>query len=280
MYLGIDAKPVRARDLLLQIGQSEGWLADEDELAEKAEDWEGLFLKRVRAELSALHELGRVSSFSINSSAPDFLQGSAFIEPRDSSDVAAHKRARARIADYSSALTALTPQDFEVLCGGILSLLGVENVTTTPYSADEGIDFYGVMHADKLLEHSRNFPKFTRQVSIWLLGQAKHYTKTNVATPNLRDLVGSVELAKSQAFGSVAPKYKDLKIRVCDPVLFLFFTTGSLTANSWRLARKSGVIALDGEMIADFLAGYEIGVADGDYSNAKFTAWLQGQRAG
>ena len=225
-----------------------------------------------------LNDLGRFSSFSINSSSLHFLQGSAFVEPKDPPSVVAHKRARARIAKYSSALAVLTPRDFEVLCGRLLSLLGVEHVTTTPYSADEGIDFYGLVGTEKLIEHDPAFPKFVRQVSVWLLGQAKHYTKTNVATPDLRDLVGSVALARSRAFGSLGPKYEDLKIRVCDPVFFLFFTTGTLTAAAWRLAAKSGMIALDGGMIADFLAGREIGVVDGSYSDAKFTAWLSEER--
>ena len=230
-------------------------------------------------ELSALYEIGRFAPFSINSSAPDFLQGSAFVEPHDPPDVVKAKRARSQMAEYSSALSALTSREFEVLCTGLLSLLGVENVTTTPYSADEGIDFYGIMRADRFLAPNQVFTTFSRQMSIWLLGQAKHYTANKVATPDLRELVGSVELAKAQAFGSVAPKYEYLKIRLCDPVFFLFFTTGNLTAAAWRLATRSGVIALDGEMIAAFFSDHEIGIADGHYSDATFAAWLEAQRA-
>ena len=279
-YLGLDAEPVRARELLRQIGQSEEWLESDEDLAEQVEAWEKPFLRRVREELSSLHSLGRVAYYSINSSSPNYLQGCAFVEPRDPPDVAAQKRALAKIRDYGPALAALTPRDFEVLCGSVLSLLGAENVTITPHSRDEGIDFYGVMRAGELAGQEGTLPSFTRQASIWLLGQAKRYIKTKVATPDIRDLVGAVELAKSRAFSSTRPKYKDLDVRVCDPVFFLFFTTGALTSAGWQLAQKSGVIALDGEMIADFLAGRGIGVVDGDYSDAAFRAWLREQRAG
>lgn len=279
-YLEVDAKPIRARELLQQIGRGEGWLDDSDELAERAEEWEGPFLRHVREELSALNSLGRVSYFSINSSSPNVLQGSAFVEPRDTPKVAKEKRARSRIGEYRSVLATLTPEDFEALCGGILALLGVENVTITPSSRDEGIDFYGHMRAEKLIRQESVFPNFGRQVSMWLLGQAKHYTKAKVTTPDMRNLVGAVELAKSQAFSSLGSKYEDLRIRVCDPIFFLFFTTGRLTADSWRLAERSGIVALDGEMVADLLASREVGVVSGDYSDTDFRTWLREQTEG
>lgn len=274
-YLEIDAKPIRARELLQEIGRKEGWCANEEDLAEQAEDWETGFLRRVRTELSGLNEIGRVSHFSINSSSPDHIQGPAFIEPRDSVGVRGEKRARARLAKYLSALGALTPRDFEVLCKRTLSLLGIERVTVTGYSVDEGIDFYGVVRVEDFVVHDRELPAFVRQTSPWLLGQAKHYTTKKAATSDLRALVGSITLAKAQAYGSVGEKYEELNIRACDPVFYLFFTTGTLSAPAWRLARGSGIVALDGEMIAKFLADQEIGVTNGTFSHVRFVAWLQ-----
>lgn len=184
------------------------------------------------------------------------------------------------MAAYSAALAALSPSEFEVLCAGVLSLLGVERVKVTPHGADEGIDFYGVVRGQGLprLGFDGAVFELSQQVSIWLLGQAKHYSKSRVATPDLRQLVGSVELARSRVYSSSKPKYEDLRIRVCDPVLMLFFTTGTVTSAGWRLAETSGVVALDGEMVASFLAENEIGVEDGGYSDAAFYTWLQDRK--
>lgn len=273
-YLAQDAEPTPARALLRHIGRSAEWMDSEDDLAEAAELWESKFLRLARRELSRLHELGRVAPFAFNSSDPSCLQGAAFIEPADPEDVAAAKRNRARLTTYSSALADLTATEFEVLCRGVLSVLGVEDVYVTPRSADEGLDFYGVTTGERLLAPSSTIGSFSKQVSVWLLGQAKHYSKASVTTSEIRNLVGSVTLAKAQAYGSVSPKYENLRIRVCDPVVCLFFTTGRLTSTSWRIATKSGVAALDGDMIAALLAENEIGVVDGHYSPTAFLSWL------
>lgn len=278
-YLDLTDKPIRARDLLQRIAQNEGWIADTDELVERAETWEPLFLRRVRAELSELNKLGRFSAFAMNSSDPNHLQGSAFVEPRDSPAIAATKNKRAHMAEYSIALAALSPSEFEVLCAGVLSLLGAESVRVTPYSADDGIDFYGVVRRRRTPDRGLGGAVFdlSQQVSIWLLGQAKHYSRAHVGTPDLRHLVGSVELAKSGVSGSANRRYEDLKIRVCDPTLVLFFTTGTVTSAGWRVAESSGVVTLDGEMLASLLAENEIGVKDGRYSDTAFSAWIREQ---
>jgi hypothetical protein len=90
----------------------------------------------------------------------------------------------------------------------------------------------------------------------------------------LRDLVGAVELAKGKAFGSAGEKYKDLHLRACDPVFYLFITTGSMTENSWRLIKHSGVAGMDGAMVASFLADRGIGMEGGTFNNLRFRQWL------
>ena len=81
-------------------------------------------------------------------------------------------------------------------------------------------------------------------------------------------------VSKAQAYGSGDEKYGDLNIRACDPVFFLFFTTGRMTTNSWTLLDRSGVIGMDGEMVAAFLADHGIGLLDGKFDKEKFKIWL------
>ena len=273
-YLRLDDAPRRARELLSTIALGEGWSSERSDAAEKGERWEGQFLKRCRREISELNLLGRTTFFAINSSSPDYLQGPAFVEPADPPEVASAKQARARIGSYVDALKALTPRDFERLCGHFLALLGVQDPKVTNYTTDEGIDFYGRLDIDPFLAPDAVYAHFPRQMSIWLVGQAKHYQSNKVATPDLRELVGSVTLAKTSTFGGAAEKYSDLSIRACDPVYVLFFTTGSVSSDAWRLTKSSGIVTLDGEMIANYLSARNVGVVDDIYDREAFAVWI------
>ncbi len=111
------------------------------------------------------------------------------------------------------------------------------------------------------------------------MGQAKHYIDAKVATPDLRELVGSVNLATARAFAGLDPeKYTDLSIRIADPVFMLFFTTGEISTDGWRLSDKSGIVAMDGEMLAAFMADHDIALVteNGEkrFSVDEFKKWL------
>lgn len=144
----------------------------------------------------------------------------------------------------------------------------------TAFSADEGIDFYGRLHLEKLILPRAAFPGWQRQLSVWMVGQAKHYFEGKVSTPAIRELVGAVMLASKHAFGSADDKYQELTIRACDPVFYLFFTTGRLTSNSWKLLDRSGAIGMDGEMLGSFLADRGVGMEAGRFDRALFDSWL------
>jgi hypothetical protein len=60
-----------------------------------------------------------------------------------------------------------------------------------------------------------------------MVGQAKHYQAMQSGTPDIRAVVGSIDLARGKAFGSASDKYPDLYIRVYDPVFYLFFRPGT-----------------------------------------------------
>ncbi len=274
-YVSVDAPPRLARDILTQICLDQGWAQDPTSARVSAERWEKGFLKYIERELGKLNRLGRFSQFSINSSSPYMIQGAAFVEPADSAPVKNEKLARLRVSDFYSALCSLEPAQFEALCVGILSLMGVKSPVLTPYSRDEGIDFYGSLDMGQFLRPNATFPSFESQLQVWVIGQAKHFQEGQASTPDIRELVGAVHLAKSRAFGSGGEdKLAGLQIRACDPILYMFFCTGRISRDGWRLLDLAGVTGMDGEMIAALLADNRVGTAHGSFSRAGFLAWV------
>lgn len=268
------AAPRPARAMVAEICVSRGWASSEDEAAERAEKWEQAFLEYARREANQLAELGRPCRYSFNSSSDYMLQGCAFIEPGDDDSVKAAKRQKARAGEYLQYIHELTAREFECLCGGLLALLGVREPRITQASRDEGIDFFGRME----LEYWAGdvFPSVSRQLSAWMVGQAKQYREATVSTFEVRDLVGAVHLARGGAYSAAQreTEYAALRPRACDPVFFLFVTTGSLSSSSWRLIKASGVVGMDGSMVADFLASRDVAqAANGSTSLAALRAW-------
>jgi hypothetical protein len=58
----------------------------------------------------------------------------------------------------------------------------------------------------------------------------------------------------------------------------LFFTTGQISTEGWQLCRNAGIVAMDGEMVAAFLADKQVGVtSEGETSEFRlelFAQWL------
>jgi hypothetical protein len=271
----IDAEPKPAVDWLAEISIAQGWHSTNNEALEAAERWEDRFLDLLRDELSDFNRLGRFAPFDFNSSSDYLIQGCAFVEPRDSDEAQEAKRRRSQYHQYTAALKCLSAREFESLCAGLLQAIGVEDPQITPYSADEGIDFYGRLKLERFVFSDSMYPGIQQQLSIWMIGQAKHYDAAKVSTFEIRERVGTVQLAKSRAFGSSAEKYSDLRLRECDPVFYLFFTTGRITLNSWELIARCGVAAMDGNMIAAFLADRAIGTDDESrFQEEAFKNWI------
>lgn len=65
-----------------------------------------------------------------------------------------------------------------------------------------------------------------------------------------------------------------LDIRACDPVFYLFFTTGTVSKDGWGLADAGGIVTLDGPMVAQLLADHSIGWSDGAFDQEEFAAWI------
>lgn len=125
-YIAIDSPPRTVREWLTDISIGEGWHSDESSAQEAAERWGEQLLQLVREELTTLQELGRDCVYVLNSSSPYMIQGAAHIAPADGPDVRAAKERRAQRELYAAALASLSPRNFEILCVGVLALLGVE----------------------------------------------------------------------------------------------------------------------------------------------------------
>ena len=112
---------------------------------------------------------------------------------------------------------------------------------------------------------------------VWLVGEAKHYLHTKVATPDIRGLVGAAALDARRAF-SRDDLHVDLRVRACDPVVVLFFTTGEITSRGWSLCDRAGVVAMDGQMLAEYLADNEVAVRDAsgvlEFDADRFAMWV------
>jgi hypothetical protein len=188
----IVASPRPANECLADVILSQGWCATATEAQDLADQWVDKFLVLLRRELGTLNRIGRFSPFSFNSSSDYKLQGAAFIEPVDSSEIKVQKERRARVKDYAASLRSLSPRQFECLCAGVLSTLKARDLEVTPYVADEGIDFYCKLPLEAHLFSADLYPSWKRQLNVWMMGQAKHYTSGIVSTPEIRDLVGAV----------------------------------------------------------------------------------------
>lgn len=249
---------------------------------EKASEWEAAIRSRLLSYIKTTEERGVQSQIAFNSSSSYMIEGACFIEGTDSAEVVEQKKRRLRWKDYYETLQELSPSEFELLCREILKLIGARNIRLTKQTRDEGIDFYGRLSVADLIEPSSvfRFRSFESFLEIWLVGQAKHYRAMKVATPDLRELVGSVRLASARAFADLDPdKYPDLWIRVADPVFMLFFTTGRISIDGWQLIKKSGIVAMDGEMLATFLADHKVAIMDEEgtrqFRKDAFFEWLK-----
>ena len=136
------------------------------------------------------------------------------------------------------------------------------------------MDFFGRVPFGEIMKPSAIGNGAERQLKLCLVGQAKNYSSSQVSTKDIRELVGSVNLARSKTYaGSIDPLAR-LDMRTCDPVFFLFCTTGKLSRDAWDLLSKSGVVAMDGAQLAVFLADHGVGLVDGQFHSESFWGWV------
>jgi hypothetical protein len=250
-----------------------GWYASRDDAAEAASRWEKAFILLLKAELNERVALGQFCCYAFNESDDSVIQGRAFISHSDDDRLRQEKLMLCQHVALIEAIRKVSPATFEKVCAGILLELGLQG-KVTQYVGDEGIDFYGQLSLEKYLGGATRFPNVERQLTVWVVGQAKQYAKNRVSTPNIRELVGAASLARARVFAGKQEKYPELQIRVCDPFFCFFITTGELSRDSWRLLKRSGVIGMDGPMVASLLARAGVGFCDGLFDGALFRDWV------
>jgi hypothetical protein len=270
----VDLAPRLLTDLIV-IAIEENGAAGDLSAEEVAEIWAPKVKSRLISMIESAKEHAKFVRVALNSSNDDYVQGSCFVEPTEDESVEEAKRKRATLLRYVDEFEAIDPNDFELLCGRTLSLFQVEEEFVTRASADQGIDFFGRVPVGEILKPAVIDPGPEQHFKVWLVGQAKHYQATQVSTKDIRELVGSVALAKSKVFAGKTDPLSSLQMRVCDPVVYLFFTTGTITRDARDLLTKAGVVAMDGLQLAMFLADHAVGLAGGAFSQATFRSWLR-----
>ena len=274
--IDIEAGPRPLRELLCKVILNEEWESQKSAAEEKAESWEGSALTLIKDALSKPDRFGRPSVLALNSSSDYLIQGAAFVEGGETQEGIRHKGRRRHIFRLLDAMRSLSAQEFEGFCSKVILEIGAEASITTKLSGDEGIDFFGKLKLKNHIFPEDVAPTLQSQLNVWLIGQAKHYSAIKVATPDIRELVGSVELARHSAFSSLqGSPYPDLDILACDPVFRLFFTTGEISLDGWRLLERSGVVGMDGLMLSAFLCDRGVCQEEGTFSVSDFILWAK-----
>jgi len=160
----------------------------------------------------------------------------------------------------------------------ILKELGAYHAHITPRSDDQGIDFYGILSLGSAFQLPSPFFQLAHDVELRFVGQAKHYPDRPVGPSAVRELVGSISLARHQVFTRDPEFLEDLGLLALNPLLAMLFTTGWFTRGALELARKAGVMIRSGEQLALFLAERGVGVVQVSgaptYCPDAFSSWL------
>jgi len=105
-------------------------------------------------------------------------------------------------------------------------------------SADDGIDFYG--RYTSIDSSESNF----FDINTWYIGQAKFYKKNRIQTSLLRELIGSVELAKNKIW-SLENSYKNIDIKHNENVVPIIISSSRFSSYSLEIAYKFGIKLID-----------------------------------
>ncbi|MDE2980810.1 MAG: restriction endonuclease [Gemmatimonadota bacterium] len=269
----LDLEPKRLRDVIASFVVDRGWASHPNFAAERGEEWERRVERMLCKALNELKGNGRPTRIAFNSSDSSLVQGACFIEPNDSASVAEQKRRRIRSDSLVHMIRQLSPAEFELLCRRLLAILGVSTPYLTRRTADEGIDFYGRLDGEIVFFPRDSEPTLQRQLSIWVVGQAKHFVGGQVGTREVRDLVGAIALVRSGVYSTNTPAFAELRLRPHDAVFAVLVTGGTLSARAWTLLRRSGVVGVDGALLAAFLA--DRGAPVGSTDLLRFRRWLR-----
>ncbi|MBA2704182.1 MAG: restriction endonuclease [Blastocatellia bacterium] len=151
--------------------------------------------------------------------------------------------------EFQNAINELTSAEFESLSAYILKIAGCETYWRTPESHDQGLDAFGYLSF--LTKPSGEW--FAGVPRLILLAQAKHFSTTKVGSKDIREFIGSKELAIHKIYSTIDDRYSDLDIPPFSPVGLLFITTEEVPLTVKRLGVRSGMVILSSDDLHDLL---------------------------
>lgn len=267
--------PREASELIIAVGNEKGWFTSQAEAIDKASAWKPALLKRLRAALTELREVEHPVRFDFNSSNPEMVQGHCYPNSADSPELMRSKEARSHADSYRDGVRLLTATDFEAICRGILSLIGCQNAILTRASGDQGIDVFGEFTMRGRLDLTYHLGGPDSMMNFWIMGQAKHYTG-EIGPNQIREFVGAQDLARRGIGYDNGEALSAFTAKPYQPVLLFFLTTGPITRGAWTLAKRTGIIVFDEEMISALLADHEVATASNAFSPEELRKWVSG----
>jgi hypothetical protein len=187
--------------------------------------------------------------------------------PIDDRRLAARYRLMPRMA---GSLRELSPREFEILCGRVLTIIGCTGITVTQSQRDDGVDAVAELPlAASLREADPSASAFYRiagDLSFLVYVQAKRNSEENkVRQEKVQELAGSWQAMRNAYFdgtlrASAAAALRRADFRAADPVLMILATTSSFTGGALDKAVSMGMVTLDGEQFAQLLLASEFGL--------------------
>lgn len=200
--------------------------------------------------------------------------GSCWEKGTDSAAVREGKKRRLQVEPMLTIIRNLSFREFEHFGAKVLKVLGASTSYVTPQSNDQGIDFYGTISLGQYAQGPAPFFKLAHDVSLRFAGQAKHYPNIAVGPAVVRELIGSIALARYRVFTRGPEMFENLSLLPMNPLLCMIFTTGRFTKGAMEIAEKAGVIVRSGEQLAVFLADCGVGYVEGVFNPDTFHEWL------
>lgn len=145
-----------------------------------------------------------------------------------------------KTTNFQKALLSLTDKEFERLAARIIQVVGCKDAWSTPVSHDQGLDAFGCLSLFDLPKISRETVD-NGKLKIWVLVQAKHYNKEKVCSSDIREFVGSGDLAKHKIYATEALKYEILELKPFAPLAFIMITSGEVKRTAKLLADSAGI---------------------------------------
>lgn len=273
-YINAEATPLEDVLILEHIIVDRGW-----EKGSEARTLARTWLKAFSARAIKIHNESIKActfiTFTFSPASENHIQGSCYALPNDSDSVKADKRKRANALPMLEAVRELSPRNFEFLCGLVLRCFGVDFPNVSQSAGDQGVDFYGHAGFGELISKTTLPGAVEGPIRVWIVGQAKRYRETKVSTADLRELVGSVELSRAKIHSAHDDPLKNLEVRLCDPIFYMMITSGEFTSGSRNLIERSGIIAMDGLQLCQFLSDHGKGGGIDGFDKASFVAEIE-----